>query len=419
MNRRDMLRSSCALAGVTLLPGSTSEALISRAWTVSPAGSLAEPFTIDIARDRIADLRGRIDAMVWPEVPFETGWAAGTSDQELHDLVHRWREQYDWFQVQDELNHLPHHQTTVSGECMHFVWYRGQGERQPFPLLLLHGWPSSFLEFADAAPLLVNGRGDAPGFDLVVPSLPGFLFSEAPHHSGMDPLHIGERLHALMGALGYERYGVDGNDWGGIIADDMARLHPEALVGLHKTGTPWARPKDRKPTTDEQAFLSRYQHFWDDELNYFWLQATKPQTLAYALQDSPVGLASWFLEKWWAWADDEGDLWTVVDRDTFLTTATLYWLTDSVLSASRVYYEFYHHEYRKADVPHASGPITVPTWFAGFPGDPFTSAPRSLAAPGSYVNVVHIAEQPRGGHFPAMEQPGSWADDMLAFFGDL
>lgn len=419
MNRRHMLRSACALAGAAVLPGIARDSLLPRARLLTPGRGPAEPFNIDFGPNRIADIRRRIDAMVWPGVPFETGWSTGTSDQELHALVHHWRDRYDWLQAQEALNRLPHHQATVSGERMHFVWYRGQGERQPFPLLLLHGWPSSFLEFADAAPLMVRGRGNVPGFDLVVPSLPRFLFSEAPREPGMDSLHMGDRLHALMRTLGYDRYGVDESDWGGIIADDMARAHPDALVGLHKTGTPWASPENRKATAAEQAFLSRHQHFWDDELNYFWLLATKPQTIAYPLQDSPVGLASWFLEKWWAWADDGGDLWSVVDRDTLLTTVTMYWLTGTVLSASRVYYEFYHHEYQKTDVPFASGPTTVPTWFAGFPGDPFSSAPRSLAAPGSYSKIVRIAEQARGGHFPAMEQPVAWADDMWAFFGDL
>src|SRR5207247_1226566 len=147
---------------------------------------------------------------IWPEMPFDTDWLAGTSDKVLRDLVRYWRHQYDWFKVQDELNELDHFSAPIEGERLHFVWYRGTGERQPFPLLLLHGWPTSFLEFADTAPLLMNGFDGASGFDIVVPSLPGFVFSEAPRASGMHVGRVADRIHMLMRGLGYEHYGVQG-----------------------------------------------------------------------------------------------------------------------------------------------------------------------------------------------------------------
>jgi len=293
----------------------------------------------------------------------------------LRDLVRYWRHDYDWKRVQSDLNRLPHYRLPVEGERLHFVWYRRTGPRQPFPLLLLHGWPSSFLEYAKVAEPLMRGGAGQPGFDLVVPSLPGYVFSDAPRRPGMHPGEIADRMHELMRTLGYRRYGVAAGDWGAVVGRDLAKAHAEAVTGLAWPGTPWVRPpKERALTDEERAFLEAWDRFDAEELAYFRLQSTKPQTLAYALQDSPVGLLAWVLEKFWAWSDlgpdrgrggrnGPGDLRATLDRADVLTPTTPYWLTGTVLSASRLYYENEH----RPPTSQIAGPVAVPTLAMGFP----------------------------------------------------
>lgn len=430
MNRREMLLSTGAALATGTLLGPRDAALRPGLGGAGPAPGAGhagpEPFRVAFGPERIADLHRRLDAARWPEVPFETGWSEGTNDRVLRDLVRYWRREYDWARVQAELNRLAHFTLPVEGERLHFVWYRGTGARQPFPLLLLHGWPSSFLEYAKVAPLLARGRDGNPGFDVVVPSLPGFVFSEAPRKPGLHHGRIAERLHALMQDLGYARYGVAGGDWGEVLTQDLAIAHPEAVTGLSRPGSDARVPTERPLTAEEQAFASARERFEAEETAYFRLQSTKPQTLAYALQDSPVGLLAWMLEKYWAWSDlgpdlghggtkGPGDLWATLDRHDVLTPATLYWLTGTVLSASRIYYE-------TARLPAArwpTGRIVVPTAFMGFPKDPFSSAPGTLLDKARYEKIVRVAEKPRGGHFPALEQPALWAEEAFIFFTGL
>ena len=193
------------------------------------------PFRIEFSERAIADLQRRLDATRWPAIPFATGWSAGTDDRVLRDLVRYWRTEFDWFEVQARLNRLAHLRGPIgdaAGE-LHCVLFAGEGAAARPPLLLLHGWPGSFLELLPAADLLAGGVGGGPAFEVVVPSLPGYGFSDAPPAPGMHPGRIAERMHALMRELGYERYGVQGGDWGAIVATRLARLHPETVVALH------------------------------------------------------------------------------------------------------------------------------------------------------------------------------------------
>ena len=234
-------------------------------------------------------------------------------------------------------------------------------------------------------------------------------------------------MHTLMQSLGYARYGLAAGDWGAVVARDLATAHPDAVTGLAWPGTPWRRPPNGRPlTAQEQAFLAEYDRFQIEERAYFRLLATKPQTIAYALQDSPVGLLALMLEKFWAWTDlgpelgrggrlGPGDLWATLHRHDVLTPATLYWLTGTVLSASRIYLE----NNRRADASQIEAPVTVPVWAMGFPKDPFTSGPKSLLDTIGYTRIVKVADKPRGGHFPALEQPTLWAEDVFTFFSGL
>lgn len=367
------------------------------------------PFRIEFSERAIADLHRRIEATRWPPIAFATGWSAGANDRVLRELVRYWRRDFDWFAVQRRLNRLPHVRGEIEGEELHAVVLARGGEPR-VPLLLLHGWPGSFLELLPAAERLVEGVDGSPGFDVVVPSLPGFGFSEAPRAPGMHPGRIAERMYALMRTLGYERFGVLGGDWGSIIGARLARQHPQAVMGLHLNFP--AAADDRVTNDEERASRERGERWRREESAYGQIQGTKPQTLSYALNDSPVGLLAWIVEKFWAWSDHGDDLWETFSRDDVLANVTLYWLTGTALSAARTYYES-----RREDPPfRPSERLDVPTAFAHFPGEPW-SAPRS-ALERSY-RLVRYTELPRGGHFAALEQPGLYAADVAQFFAAL
>lgn len=376
------------------------------------------PFRIAFSTRAVADLHRRIDATRWPAMPFATGWSAGTNDAVLRNLVRYWRTEFDWFEVQERLNRHAQLRGPLGdpeGELHCFLFAPGPdaGEVAPFPLVLLHGWPGSFVELIPAAQLLSSGAGGGPAFEVVVPSLPGYGFSDAPPEPGMHPGRIAERMHGLMRALGYERYGVQGGDWGAIIGSRLAGSHPEAVAGLHLNFPPLPRPADdAELSPGETAWWAEQAEWRGREGAYGALQGTKPQTLAYALNDSPVGLLAWILEKFHAWSDHGDDLWETFDRDDVLANVTLYWLTGKVLSASRTYYEARHEE------PAYDGPdrIETPTAFARFPAEPW--APPRSAVERSY-NLVRWSKMECGGHFAALEQPRLFADDVAAFFATL
>jgi pimeloyl-ACP methyl ester carboxylesterase len=403
MNRRDMLRTTAALVAAGVVPNMTRAA--------QPDGPTL--LRITFGRDQLADLFRRLDATRWPDPVFETGWSQGTHLGVLRELVRYWRHGYDWEREQEGLNRLPHFTVPIEGERLHFLWYKGSGPRQPFPLLLIHGWPSTFLEFRDAAPLLLRGSSGRPGFDLVVPSLPGFALSDAPRSAGMHTGRMADRLHALMGVLGYRRYGVHGGDFGWSIGTTLGGRFPQAVVGLQLQGAPWSEPKGREPTPQERAFLDKDALFKSEGQAYGHIQGTRPQTLAVGLTDSPAGLLSWILDKYWDWSDHGEDLWASLDRDYVLTTVMLYWMTGRVLSSSRAYYDL-----RRRPAADRPTEVTVPTAFAPYPADRW-SPPKSLFDPKEYKNVVRYTEPPRGGHFAAMEEPEFWADDLMAFFAGL
>ena len=376
------------------------------------------PFRIAFSRRAVADLHRRIDATRWPAMPFGTGWSAGTDDGVLRDLVRYWRTEFDWFEAQERLNRHAHLRGPLGdpeGELHCVLFAPGPEAREvaPFPLLLLHGWPGSFIELLPAAELLARGGEGVPAFEVVVPSLPGYGFSDAPPAPGMHPGRIAERMHALMRVLGYERYGVQGGDWGAIVAGRLAEARPDAVAGLHLNFPPpfpVIDPADVPP--EEVAWQEELDGWRTREAAYSTLQATKPQTLAYALNDSPVGLLAWIVEKFHAWSDHGGDLWETFDRDDVLTNVTLYWLTGKALSAARTY-----HEARREEPPYEPrGRIEAPTAFARFPAEPWAPPREGMERA---FNLVRWTEPPRGGHFAALEQPRLFAADVAAFFATL
>ncbi len=375
------------------------------------------PFRIEFTERAIADLHRRIDQARWPDTGWDTGWSTGTNDAVLKDLVRYWRRDFDWFAQQEMLNRRTHVRGPVGegppgGTELHALLSTGAGSEQRTPLLLIHGWPGAFVEFLDAADRLSEGVDGAPGFDLVMPSLPGYAFSEPAREPGMHPGAIADRLHLLMQTLGYERYGVQGGDWGAIVGTALALRHPDAVIGLHLNfGIGGQAPPESEMSEAEREWRAFRQRFEAEETGYSRIQGTRPQTLAYGLHDSPVGLLAWILEKFWAWTDHEDDLWARLDRDRVLTIVTLYWLTGSILSAARLYYEMSHARDRVL-----GGRVEVPTGYARFPAEPW-GPPREVIERG--YHLVHYAEPERGGHFAALEVPDLYATEVSRFFHEV
>lgn len=373
---------------------------------------MSEPFEVVFPESMIADLRDRIRRTRWPELQFDTGWQRGMDRRTLQSLATYWMDDFDFQLCQDELNRLRHERELIDGMRIHYMIFEGTGDDR-LPLLLLHGWPGSFVEFIDAAQLLCGGQSNGRSFDVVVPSLPGFAFSDAPSEPGMHGGRIAELFHQLMRSLGYERYGVQGGDWGAVIASALALQQPGSVAGLHLNLIPDAprAPEGTTPSEAELRYLA-YRDEWDAEnFGYYNIQSTRPQTLSYAQHDSPVGLLAWIVEKFWAWSDHGDDLWETFDRDRLLTNVMLYWLPGRVLSSASIYYEMEH-----PSEEFLSGRVEVPTGYARFPKEPWR-APRDMVE--RKWNLVHYTEQPRGGHFAAMEQPDLFATDVSTFFSTV
>jgi microsomal epoxide hydrolase len=331
-----------------------------------------------------------------------TGWEYGTPVPYLRELVSYWLEQYDWRAEEARLNELAHFTTSIDGQSIHFVHQRS-GRDEAVPIILIHGWPGSVVEFQEVIPLL------AEDLHVVAPSLPGYGFSEPTRAPGWDPWRIARAFAELMARLGYDRYGAQGGDWGAQVAERMAVLDPEHCVALHLNMAIANKPRDVEIELSpaDQADLAAMASFGKEESAYSQLQGTKPQTLGAGLNDSPAGLLSWIVEKFRAWSDCDGDPENAFSRDRLLTNVMLYWVSGTITSSTRLYWENLHSD------EHAPRHLSVPTGIARFPGEPIRF-PRPWVE--AKYDVTHWAEFDRGGHFAAMEQPALFADDVRAFF---
>lgn len=367
------------------------------------------PYTIDISDERLATIQAKVASYDWSQLPDAGGWTAGVGLKDLKRLVAYWRDVYDWRKVEHRLNQLPNFAAEVEGERIHFVHVRGDGSKPP--LLLLHGWPGSFLEFERLLDPLA-----ADGHDVVVPSLPGFAFSK-PISGVIGPRRAAELMHALMVELfGPSRYIVQGGDWGAAIASWMAFNQPEALLGFHinMIGT---LAEDAAPSTPaEEDLLTRRAEILDWETGYNHEQETRPQTLGIAMADSPVGAAGWILEKFGKWADlsttadGSPDIWSKFSEEQLLTNIMLYVAPSSVVTATWIYHG---KRLEGSQVFPAGTRIRVPTGVAAFPDPVFLPTPRSLAE--KTYNIVHWSKMSSGGHFAALEQPDLLLADLRTF----
>jgi pimeloyl-ACP methyl ester carboxylesterase len=380
-----------------------------------------EPFALAIDEEILADLRARIRATRWPEPAPGELWSQGTDLTYLREVLAYWADAFDWRARERELNALQHFRAEIDGLRVHFVHERARGG-DGVPLILTHGWPSSFLELLALVPLLTDPAAhgiDGPAFDVVIPSLPGYGFSERPARTGVTTRYSAGLWHRLMRGLGYERYGAQGGDWGAAVSTFMALDDPEPMIGLHLSNLdndPYTGPGSRPLSEAERAYVSDWQRWVDEEHAYSAIQSTRPQTLAYGLNDSPAALAAWIIEKWRAWSDCGGDVESRFSRDFLLTNVTLYWATQTIATSIRDYFD----NRRFADA--AIGPddfVRVPTAVTSFSRHfaPEGVPPREWAE--RLYDVRRFTPMPRGGHFPATEEPELLAGDIAAFFAEL
>jgi pimeloyl-ACP methyl ester carboxylesterase len=357
-----------------------------------------EPFAIEVPEATLSDLRGRIRDTRWPPPSPEPGWEQGTDLGYLRQLLEYWADGFDWRAQEERLNAYDHFLAEIDGVRIHFVHVRGGG----IPLILTHGWPSTFVEHLQLVPHL-------PGFDLVIPSLPGYGFSERPARTTMR--ETARRWHALMQGLGYERYGAQGGDFGAAVAAFMALDEPGPLLGihLHQIDTP---PHVDTPATDAEREYLEAVGAWDAvERGYSSIQSTKPQTVAYGLNDSPAGLAAWIVEKWRAWSQDLEH----VDRDVLLTNLTIFWVTQTIATSMRDYYD-------TRWLGHRMGPddfVAVPTAVALFANELVSEGTPPLEWAERLFNVARWTPMERGGHFAPVEASELLARDIAEFFGSL
>jgi pimeloyl-ACP methyl ester carboxylesterase len=374
------------------------------------------PYRIQVPDATLADLRQRLARARFADEFAAADWNYGTNLAYLQELVAYWRGTYDWRAHERRLNQFDQFKTTIDGVEIHFVHQRSNSPGA-LPLLLLNGWPSSIVEYEKVvAPL-------SESFHVVVPSMPGFGFSGKPRAPGYDVERIAGMWVELMARLGYTRYIVHGSDWGSNVANRVALRDTARVAGLHLAGCPGggggpAAPAAANP--DARNPLVNAAH----NLGYQEIQSTKPQTLGHALSDSPVGLASWIVEKWYGWADHDGDLEKVVTKDQLLTNVMIYWVTNSGASSARIYQEGRHMggTLGPTPFPRPDTRVTVPTGCGAFPwqydrrsAPPASNLEAARKAAEARFNVVHFTQSEHGGHFPALEQPAAWLDDLRAF----
>lgn len=381
-------------------------------------GAAIRPFRIDIPQAEMDDLRERLRHTRWPDELPGAGWDYGIPLGRVMELAEQWRTAYDWREHEARLNEFPQFTTTIDGQNIHFLHVRSH-EPRAIPLLLTHGWPGSVVEFEKVIGPLVDpsahGADATDAFHVVAPSIPGFAFSGPTHETGWDVKRVAAAFAHLMNRLGYDRYGAQGGDWGSAISRQLAVLNPEHVIGLHLNtlaAPPSGDPKEIEVLTEkEKTYLDAAQRFRQQGSAYFMIQSTRPQTLAYALTDSPTGLLAWIGEKFHEWSDrSSGD--GAIEPAQLLTNVSVYWFTGTANSSARLYFEFARSGSSWGRVETS----TVPTGVAVFPRE-IAPPIRSFAERSN--NIVHWTEFDRGGHFAAMEQPDLLVADVRAFFRGL
>jgi epoxide hydrolase len=367
-----------------------------------------EPFRIAVADAEVDDLRDRLRRTRWPEPETVDDWSQGVPHAYMRELCDYWASDYDWRATEERLNALPQFRTEIDGLGIHFVHARSRS-RDAMPLVLTHGWPGSIVEFEKVIGMLTED------FHVVVPSLPGYGFSDRPARTGWGIERIADAWAALMARLGYERYGAAGSDWGTSISTLLGQRHRAHLLGIHLI-PPLAPPDPATlddPTDAERAALAELERASEWESGYSQEHATRPQTIGYSLTDSPAGLCAWIVEKFWSWTDCDGHPENVLTRDELLDSVMLYWLPRTGASSARLYWESIRqvNQWIGGEVPAR---VDVPAGCSVFPKE--IQRPSRRWAERRFTDIRHWNEPPRGGHFAAMEQPELFVSELRSFF---
>jgi pimeloyl-ACP methyl ester carboxylesterase len=376
-----------------------------------------EPLHLAVPEADLEDLRTRLRRTRWPEPATSPGWAQGVPLDRLRAVCTTWAEDYDWRRIEARLNAIGQFRTTIDGLDIHFLHARSP-HPDALPVVMTHGWPGSVVEFVAVVDGLTRPEDPADAFHLVCPSLPGYGFSDKPAATGWGVERTARAWATLMARLGYRRYGAQGSDWGTTVTTEIAKIDAEHLVGIHVI-PPLVAP-DRHPpgglTDAERAALAKLDHHGAQDGGYSLLHRTKPQTIGYALTDSPAALCAWIYEKYASWMDCDGDPETVVTREALLDNVMLYWLPGTGASAARLYWE----SLQKVDAVlsgETPDPVGVPTACSVFPAELQLSSRRW--AERRFTDIRHWGEPPRGGHFAAFEQPAVFVGEMRAAFRAL
>jgi len=374
-----------------------------------------KPFRIEIGDDVLVDLKSRLRNTRWPEAELVSDWSQGAPLQWIKEVCRYWCDDYDWRRRETALNRFTQFTTEIDGLDIHFLHVRSP-HPEAMPLIITHGWPGSVVEFHKVIEPLTNpsahGGSAADAFHVVCPSLPGFGFSSKPTTTGWGVDRIARTWAELMNRLGYARYGAQGGDWGSAVTTSLGAQDAAHCAGIHITLAMSVRPAvEGEPTPEEARALAGIKHYADWDSGYSKQQSTRPQTLGYGLTDSPAGQAAWILEKFWAWTDCNGHPENILSRDELLDNVMLYWVTGTAASSARLYWESFGPGRRTAHK------VTVPTGVAVFPKE--IVAPVRRWMEGSYTNICHWTEMPKGGHFAAFEQPELFIAEVRRFFGAL
>lgn len=385
-----------------------------------PESDLIKPFTVSITDEAIDDLRRRLADTRWPDQIPDTGWDYGCDQRWLRDLAGWWADGFDWRAAEARINAFEQLVTTIDGQQIHAIHHRSP-EPDARPLLLSHGWPGSIVEFLEVLGPLTDpashGGDPADAFHVVAPSLPGYGWSGPTSERGWGPDRTGRAFAALMARLGYDRYGVQGGDWGSIISQHVAGHAPDHVTGCHLNmvaAFPPGRDDDLADITPaEQQHLDRVAWYQKEDSGYFEIQRTRPQTVGAGLHDSPVGLLAYIGEKFHGWTDHDGDALDVVDRDNLLANVATYWFTGTITSSTRFYFEF-GQDLAAGKLPPPNP--DVPFGVSAFPMELMVGRRRWVEAD---RNVTFWREHDRGGHFAAMERPVELVTDLREFFRGL
>nr|WP_202801661.1 epoxide hydrolase family protein [Herbaspirillum sp. CF444] len=413
LSRRQLL--AAAVAGVLGSGiGSAQAVSVTDGLVLPKADDSIRPFRVTVPQTAIDDLKQRLAHTRWPEQETVADWSQGVPLAKAKTLVSYWREQYDWRQFESRINALPQYRTAIDGLGIHFIHVRSP-HPDALPILLTHGWPGSFVEFMDiigplSDPTRHGGRAE-DAFHVVVPSLPGFGFSDKPAADGWNLIRIANAWVALMKRLGYDRWVAQGGDWGAGVTHALARMRPEGLIAAHVNWQfvfPSKLPE--QPTPAERHAMDRAAWFLSEQSGYFREQGTRPQTVGYGLADSPTGQALWIYEKFQAWTDNHGNPEDALSISAMLNNISLYWFTNTAASSARIYWE----NTRAGLANFSGGRIDLPMAGSVFPHEIY--APPRAWAEAAWPNLFYWNELDKGGHFAAFEQPRLFTEELRKAF---